>query len=76
VDFNTAATTNSKIMFLCYASAQIQIGNHVTTIKYKTPFSDGTTLVIPDLASTLMGLTAFGSAYGLYYLRKRKIMKI
>lgn len=27
--------------------------------------------VIPDLASTLMGLTAFGSACGLYYLRKR-----
>lgn len=30
--------------------------------------------VISDVMSTLMGLTAFGSASGLYYLRKRKII--
>jgi hypothetical protein len=28
--------------------------------------------VVPNLANTLMGLTAFGSAYGLYYLRKSR----
>jgi hypothetical protein len=69
VEFMPTATTNSKIMFLCY-------GTDAKGRPAKTPFSGGTMFAIPDLASTLIGLTAFGGAYGLYYLRKRKIMKI
>jgi hypothetical protein len=69
VEFEPTATTKSKIMFLCY-------GTDAQGKSVETPFSGGTMFVIPDLASTLMGLTAFGGAYGLYYLRKRKIMKI
>jgi hypothetical protein len=65
VEFQSTATTNSKIMFLCY-------GIDAKGKPAETPFSGGTMFVIPDLASTLVGLTAFGGAYGLYYLRKRK----
>ena len=68
VEFKPTATTNSKIMFICY-------GTDAKGKPAETPFSGGTMFAIPDLASTLMGLTAFGGAYGLYYLRKRKIMK-
>ena len=68
VEFKPTATTNSKIMFLCY-------GIDAKGKPAETPFSGGTMFAIPDLASTLMGLTAFGGAYGLYHLRKRKIMK-
>jgi len=68
VEFKPTATTNSKIMVLCY-------GTDAEGKPAETPFSGGTMFAIPDLASTLMGLTAFGGAYGLYYLRKRKIMK-
>jgi len=68
VEFKPTATTNSKIMFLCY-------GTDADRNPAETPFSGGTMFAVPDLASTLMGLTAFGGAYGLYYLRKRKIMK-
>jgi hypothetical protein len=65
VEFNLTATTNSKIMFLCH-------GTDAEEKSAETPFSGGTMFVIPDLESTLMGITAFGGAYGLYYLRKRK----
>lgn len=68
VEFAPKATTNSKIMFLCY-------GTDAKGNPAETPFSGGTMFAIPDLASTLMGLTAFGGAYGLYYQRKRKKIK-
>jgi len=65
VEFQPTATTNSKIMFLCYGTdAQ---GNSV-----ETPFSGGTMFVISDLASTLIGLTAFSGAYITYTLRKHR----
>lgn len=68
VEFEPTATANSKIMFLCY-------GTDAKGKPAKTPFSGATMFVIPDLASTLTGLTAFGGAYGLYCLRKRKMTK-
>jgi len=69
VEFQSTATINSKIMFLCY-------GTDAQGKPAESPFSGGTMFVIPDLAGTLVGLTAFGSAFGIYSLRKRRKPKV
>jgi len=55
-------------MFLCY-------GFDVSGDGVKTPFNEGTMFVIPELLSTLMGMGAFGAAFGLYWFRKTMIKK-
>jgi len=68
VEFQPTATTNSKIMFLCY-------GTDNKGQPAETPFSGGTMFTIPELASTIIGFTTMIGATGVYRLRRYRKTK-
>lgn len=59
---------DAKIAILCH-------GMDAAGKPVYTAFSELTAFVVPEVATTLIGLTAFGGAFGLYGLRKYKKTK-
>lgn len=65
VEFQSTATKDSKIAFLCH-------GIEAKDMPAETPFSGQTMFTISELAGTILGLAAMGGAYGVYKVRKRR----
>ncbi len=69
VVFSSTATLASKVEILCYGTNGVG-ALHPT--EWKTPFSGGTTFVIPYIASTAAAVAAVAGAFGLYKIKRKK----
>jgi hypothetical protein len=63
LQFNSSATVNSKVMFLCY-------GTDAKGASLKTAFSNGTLIVLPEYS--FGGLVAFGACFFAFLAFKKK----